>query len=248
MGLSLALASVALYMIESLGESVEWTYIKEGGLKTEIVLKKMAGGSDQELELDDDEGLDERILDVKVSWNAFGILCDWVNFAVLFGWVLANGVRDLYVDKLCFSFLAVLGLLVFWAVSRYLNSGLIRLIMISSRTTVVYLQFYPNYTLIYMILVLSQIELAVLTMKTDRLLNPVSKSKTVSFILIISFILSYYTNTSNLFNTHPAYISTLLVLLTLLSTFSSPLIPLSQVSRPILFQPQSLKLYKTQNP
>ena len=248
MGLSSALALGALYLLESLFESVEWTYVKEGGLKTEIVLKKISGGLDQDLELDDEEGLDERISNAKVSWNIFGILCDWVNFAVLFGWILVNGIRDLYVDKLCFGFLSVLGLSVFWAVSRYLNSGVLRFFMILSRAILVYLQFYPNHTLIYWILVLSQIELEAITIKTDRLLNPLFKSKVVSLVIIFSFIFSYYTNTSNQFHSHPAYLLTLLTLLTLLSTLCSPLLSLSQYSRPLFFQPSSLKSCKTQNP
>ena len=224
-GISLVLALAAFYLVDSLAESVEWVYAKEGPLEAEVVLKKMAGDWQLELELEDvDEGAGQTILNAGAR---FGLACDWVNFALLFGWILALGLQDLYIDKLSFGLLAVLGLLLTCVIGKDLSPGSVNLIIISSRASVISQALYPNYTLLLIALVLSQAELAFLITKTERLFSPLSKSKTLSNLLIFSFISSYCINTSQLPESFCGY---LLILLTLTSKLFSPLFPQSQLS------------------
>ena len=121
----------------------------------------------------------------------------------------------------------MLGLLLTCVIGKDLSPGSVNLIIISSRASVISQALYPNYTLLLIALVLSQAELAFLITKTERLFCPLSKSKTLSNLLIFSFISSYCINTSQLPESFCGY---LLILLTLTSKLFSPLFPQSQLS------------------
>lgn len=214
-GFGLILALTALYLVESLAESVEWVYAKEGALKTEIVLRKMTG---LEVELED-EGADEKILNARAK---FGLICDWINFSVLFGLILDLAIIDLYIDKLIFALLSTLGLFLSYFIPQPSNPASLTLTTIISRASTILQTLSPSPALLLTSLVLSQWELIFLIPKTERLLNPQSKSKTFSNLLIFSIIFSYYTNTSQLAKSFSVY---LLILLTLTSKLLSPLFP-----------------------
>jgi hypothetical protein len=214
-GFGLILALTALYLVESLAESVEWVYAKEGALKTEIVLRKMTG---LEVELEDEEA-DEKILNARAK---FGLICDWINFSVLFGLILDLAIIDLYIDKLIFALLSTLGLFLSYFIPQPSNPASLTLTTIISRASTILQTLSPSPALLLTSLVLSQWELIFLIPKTERLLNPQSKSKTFSNLLIFSIIFSYYTNTSQLAKSFSVY---LLILLTITSKLFSPLFP-----------------------